>query len=100
MIESSEGNFYYSGDTALTYDMKLIGEAHKLNFAMLCMGDNFTMGVEDAVIAADFVQCDHIIGMHYDTFGYIVINHEAAQKSFSAKGKQLQLMDIGETISM
>lgn len=100
VIESSEGNFYYSGDTALTYDMKLIGEEHELNFAILCMGDNFTMGVDDAVRASDFIKCDKIIGMHYDTFGYIVINHEVAQKAFTDKGKSLRLMDIGETISI
>lgn len=98
VVESNEGNFYYSGDTALTYDMKLIGEHHKLDFAMLCMGDNFTMGVDDAVIASDFVKCDHIIGMHYDTFGYIVINHDVAKNAFAQKGKKLTLMNIGESI--
>src|SRR5438105_13218453 len=53
VIESPDGNFYYSGDTALTYDMKLIGEATKLNFAILPIGDFFTMGIEDALRAAE-----------------------------------------------
>src|SRR5579864_1930088 len=60
VIESSEGNFYYSGDTALTMDMKLIGESTRLRFAALCMGDNFTMDFQDAVKAADFVRCSDI----------------------------------------
>ncbi len=100
MIFESEGKtFYYSGDTALFGDMKLIGEYHDLDFAFLCMGDNFTMGVEDAVIAADFIQCKDIIGMHFDTFGYIEIDHAAASKAFADAGKELTLMEIGASIS-
>src|SRR5262249_24398298 len=49
VVESSEGNLYFSGDTALTLDMKLIAESTKLKFAALCIGDNFTMGPDDAV---------------------------------------------------
>jgi L-ascorbate metabolism protein UlaG (beta-lactamase superfamily) len=96
VIDTSEGNFYFAGDTALTYDMKLIGESHKLNFAMLPIGDNFTMGVDDAVIAADFINCQKIIGMHFDTFGFIVVDHEAAKRKFADAGKELVLMKIGE----
>jgi len=97
VIESKEGNFYYSGDTALTYDMKLIGEATKLKFAILCIGGNFTMGVDDAVRAAEFVKCDEIIGVHYDTFPQITINHANALEKFKAAGRHLQLLKIGET---
>ncbi|MEM6381008.1 MAG: MBL fold metallo-hydrolase, partial [Bacteroidota bacterium] len=100
VIESSDKNFYYSGDTALTYDMKLLGEYHSLDLAFLCMGDNFTMGPEDALIAADFIQCDQIIGMHYDTFGYIVIDHEATINLFAEKGKILSLMEIGGSLEV
>ncbi len=100
VIQSTAGTFYFSGDTALTYDMKLIGEQYKLDFAFLCMGDNFTMGVADAVIAAEFIQCDRIVGIHYDTFGYIVIDHEAAKQQFAAAGKQLFLPAIGDSIEL
>lgn len=98
VIESEAGSFYFSGDTALTYDMKLLGAYHNLDFAFLCMGDNFTMGVSDAVIAASFIDCDQIIGMHYDTFGYIVIDHADATEQFSSQGKTLHLPEIGESI--
>ena len=100
VVETQKGAFYHSGDTALTYDMKLIGEQHDLKFAFLCLGDNFTMGVEDALIAANFIQCQKIIGMHFDTFGYIEINHEEAIDKFAAKGKELILMDIGNSLQL
>lgn len=98
IVESQEGNFYYAGDTALTYDMKLIGEYRKINFAFLPIGDNFTMGPENAIIACDFINCNDIIGMHYDTFGYIKIDHNESQNKFKQSGKSLTLMKIGETI--
>jgi len=98
VIESSEGSFYYSGDTALTYDMKLLSEFHDLNFAFLCIGDNFTMGIEDSAIAAQFAGVSDVIGMHYDTFGYIEINHQAAKEHYESKGLNLTLFNINETI--
>ena len=97
VVESAEGNFYYSGDTALTYDMKLIGESTKLKFAVLCIGDNFTMGVDDAVKAAEFVRCNEILGVHYDTFPQIKIDQAAAKEKFKVAGKNLHLLQIGET---
>lgn len=100
IIESTQGNFYYSGDTALTYDMKLIGEYRKVDFAFLCIGDNVTMSVDNAIIAADFIKCELIIGMHYDTFEYIKINKEEAIEKFSRNGKELRLIPIGNTIEL
>ncbi len=93
--------FYLAGDTALTMDMKLIPmTCPKLSFAVLPIGDNFTMGYEDAVIASDFIECDNVIGCHYDTFGYIKIDHEAAKKAFADKGKTLTLPAIGDTLTL
>lgn len=97
VIESEEGNFYYSGDTALTLDMKLIGESTKLKWAALCVGDNFTMGADDAIKAAEFVNCNEILGVHYDTFPPIKIDHKVAIDKFAAKGKKLHLLKVGET---
>ncbi len=98
VIESTDGNFYFSGDTALTLDMKLIGESTQLKFAALCIGDNFTMGPDDAIKAADFVRCKEILGVHYDTFPPIKIDHAAAQAKFKAAGKHLHLLSIGGTL--
>ena len=99
VVESVGGNFYFSGDTALTMDMKLIGESTRLKFAALCLGDNFTMGVDDAVKAAEFVRCDEILGVHYDTFPPIKIDHRAAVEKFKAAGKQLRLLRPGDSHS-
>ena len=96
VIESADGNFYFSGDTALTLDMKLIGESTPLKFAALCIGDNFTMGPDDAVQAAEFVRCNEILGVHYDTFPPIKINHDLAVEKFRAAGKTLHLLQPGE----
>lgn len=97
VVKSKYGNFYYAGDTALHFDMKLIGEYEKLHFAVLPIGDNFTMGIEDALRATDFIECNRIIGVHFDTFPYIKIDKEDAIKRFAAKGKELILLTIGET---
>jgi L-ascorbate metabolism protein UlaG (beta-lactamase superfamily) len=96
VIESTEGNFYYSGDTALTMDMKLIGESTRLTFAALPIGDNFTMGVDDAIKAAEFVRCHEVLGLHYNTFPPIRIDPPAAIEKFKAAHRRLHLLLPGE----
>lgn len=91
---------YMAGDTALTMDMKLIGMEFDLDLAILPIGDNFTMGIKDAVLASDFIECNNIIGCHYDTFGYIEIDHEGAKKAFDAVEKQLTLLEIGSSYEL
>lgn len=100
LLEVDGKRIYYSGDTALTQDMKLIGEYWRPDVALLPIGDNFTMDVDDAILASDFINCKEIIGMHYDTFGYIKINHEEAIRKFELRGKTLHLMGIGSTIEI
>ena len=101
VIESSEGNFYYSGDTALTMDMKLIPLTSKpIDFAVLPIGDNFTMGIDDSILAAEFCGTKRVIGVHYNTFGYIKIDKESALSAYKNKGKELLLPEIGETINI
>ncbi|WP_373496098.1 metal-dependent hydrolase [Aquiflexum sp.] len=100
VIQHEQGCFYYAGDTALSYDMKLIGEEFKIDFAFLPIGDNFTMGIKDALKAADFVRTKKIIGIHYDTFPYIEIDTEAAKKATEEAGKDLILLNIGESIRL
>ncbi|WP_297332511.1 metal-dependent hydrolase [Flavobacterium sp.] len=100
VIEGEHKNIYIAGDTALTYDMKLIPLRTKLDLAILPIGSNFTMDVEDAIIASDFLECDKILGYHYDTFGYIKINHEEAKRKFYDKNKDLMLLEIGSSLEL
>lgn len=100
ILETSEGNLYIAGDTALTMDMKLIPMQCSIDLAVLPIGDNFTMGIESAIIASDFIECNKVLGYHYDTFGYIVIDHDEAQKAFADEGKDLILLPIGEALSI
>ncbi len=101
VIKSDEGNFYYAGDTALTMDMQLIPRWAKIDFAVLPIGDVFTMDVEDAIVAAEFVQTKKVVGVHYDTFDPIKLeDKEGAKKRFAEAGIDLLLPAIGETIEV
>jgi L-ascorbate metabolism protein UlaG (beta-lactamase superfamily) len=100
VIQSNEVTFYFAGDTALTYDMKLIADEFKIDFAFLPIGDNFTMGIEDAIKAAGFVGTNKVIGMHYDTFPYIKIDKEATKNAADKEGVELIMFNIGEKITL
>ena len=99
VIQNDEGTFYYAGDTALTKDMELIGEEFDLTFAVLPVGDNFTMGMADAMKATDMINCKEIVGVHFDTFPYVAIDHSDAQALAADAGVNLTLPKIGEEIS-
>lgn len=100
LIMSETENFYYAGDTSLTMDMKLIPMWCKLNTAFLPIGDNFTMDATDAIIASEFIECNKIIAMHFDTFGFIKINHDEVKLQFSKANINLAIPKIGETFSI
>ena len=100
VVKTASGNFYYSGDTALTLDMTLIKKFAAIDFAVFPIGDMLTMGVDDAIQAAEFVDTTKIIGVHYDTFGFIKIDKEAAISQFKANGMILHLPAIGESIEI
>ncbi len=100
IVYTSERTFYYSGDTALTLDMQLIPRWAKLDFAVLPIGDNFTMGAEDSAECARMVQAKTVVGVHFDTFGYIKIDHEKAKKIFADAGSTLHLVEIGKSIEL
>ncbi len=100
ILTSVNKNFYYSGDTALTLDMQLIPRWANLDFAVLPIGDNFTMDYADAIEAAKMVNVTSVLGVHYDTFPYIKINHQQVKQSFAAEGITLHLPTIGQTIEL
>jgi L-ascorbate metabolism protein UlaG (beta-lactamase superfamily) len=99
VITTKDKKIYYAGDTALTYDMKLLAE-EKLAWAILPIGDNYTMGADDAIKATDFINCKNVIGVHYDTFPAIKIDKEVVREKFKRAGVNLQLPPIGESIDL
>ena len=99
-LKTADGNFYYSGDTGLTLDMTLVPKWANLDFAVFPIGDMLTMGVEDAIEAAGFVNTTKVLGVHYDTFGFIQLNKEKAIADFAKSGLTLYLPAIGETIEI
>lgn len=98
VIDTGDKCFYYSGDTSLNLNMRLIGDFFNIDFALLPIGDNFTMGFTEAIIASDYVQTDKIIGLHYDTFSNIEINKEEAMLLAEGSQKELLLLKIGKSI--
>lgn len=98
IVTAGDKSFYYSGDTALTMDMQLIPRWAKPAFAVLPIGDNFTMDVADAIECARMIQCDTVVGVHYDTFGFIKIDHQKAVADFREAGIKLHLIPIGDTV--
>ena len=97
VIYADGKRIYFAGDTALTWDMKLL-EDENLDWAFLPIGDNYTMGADDAIKASSFINCENIIGMHYDTFPVIKIDKNEVSQKFIAAGINLQLPEIGESI--
>ena len=100
VISYNDKSVYIAGDTAVTFDMKLIPMQTKLDLVVLPIGDNFTMGIDDAIIASDFVECNKILGCHYDTFPPIEIDKTLAIEKFKTKSKELVLLEIGASINI
>lgn len=98
VLSTPDGNFYYGGDTALTMDMQLIPQFTTLDFAVFPIGDDLTMGPEEAIVAAQFVKVKKVVGVHYDTFGFIKIDHDRAKETFAKAGMELELVPIGGQI--
>jgi L-ascorbate metabolism protein UlaG (beta-lactamase superfamily) len=99
-FQTVSGSFYYSGDTGLTLDMKLVADWTKPDFAVFPVGGGLTMGADDAIEAARLVGAKQIVGVHYDTFGFIKIDHAKAVETFKHAGLTLHLPDIGSAIEL
>jgi len=101
VLETDHHKIYIAGDTALTYDMKLIPKViGELDLAILPIGDNFTMGIKSALKATEFLACKKVLGYHYDTFEYIKIDKIKAITKFAKKRKELNLLPIGDALKL
>ena len=93
--------FYFAGDTSLFGDMKLLGELEKIDYAFLPIGDNFTMGPDDAVVAAKFLGADTVIPIHYSTWPIINQDPEAYKAKTEAETSSKVLVAApGSTVEL
>lgn len=101
VVISLEGkNIYHAGDTGLFLDMKLIGEITPLDIAIVPIGDNFTMGIDDAVKAVEFLNPKLAIPIHYNTFGVIQADPQEFKRKVESIGKKCVIIPFGETIEL
>jgi L-ascorbate metabolism protein UlaG (beta-lactamase superfamily) len=91
---------YHAGDTSLFLDMKLIGEMNSIDHAFLPIGDNYTMGIDDAVKAAEFLNCNAVTPIHYSTFPVIESDPEEFKRKIEAIGKKCVLLPIGKNYEL
>ena len=90
---------YHAGDTGLFSDMKLIGQLNDIDVALLPIGDNFTMGVEDAVLAAEFLQARNYVPMHFNTFDLIKVDPDEFLDGLRQKGLSGNVLEVGESLT-
>lgn len=101
VIEIGGQVVYFAGDTGLFSDMKLIGELCGVTVAVLPIGDNFTMGIKEAVVAAEFVGAKKVIPIHYNTWPLIAADAAEFKKQVEAKGKAtVEVVKPGESVEL
>jgi L-ascorbate metabolism protein UlaG (beta-lactamase superfamily) len=89
--------FYHAGDTGLFYDMKLLGDLNTIDVAFLPIGDNFTMGPEDAAKAVEFLHPRHAVPMHFGTFEVLEPDASGFAARAEGLGSQIDVLEVGET---
>jgi len=98
VIKMGGKTVYHCGDTGLFYDMKLIGEMNKIDIMLVPIGDNFTMGIDDAVKAVELANPEIAIPMHYNTFPVIPADPNEFKRKVETIGKKSIIMEFGQTI--
>jgi L-ascorbate metabolism protein UlaG (beta-lactamase superfamily) len=91
-------NIYFAGDTGLFYDMQLLGQLQKIHMALLPIGGNFTMDIEDAVKAVEFLSPELAVPMHYNTFDSIRANPEEFVSRVRDLGFRAKSLDVNESV--
>jgi L-ascorbate metabolism protein UlaG (beta-lactamase superfamily) len=93
-------NIYHCGDTGLFYDMKLIGEMTPIDYMLVPIGDNFTMGIDDAVKAVELANPKVAVPMHYNTFPVIEADPNEFKTKVEALGKKAIVLEYGQEIEL
>jgi L-ascorbate metabolism protein UlaG (beta-lactamase superfamily) len=97
-IVTMDKTVYHAGDTGLFMDMQLIGELYNPDVALLPIGDNFTMGIKEAVKAAELIKPKLVIPMHYNTFDIIKQDPEEYARLLKDKNIPVQILRVGESL--
>lgn len=100
LLTIGDQTLYHMGDTALFSDIKLIGELHNIDIAAVPIGDQFTMGPEEALIAAKWTGAKHIIPIHFNTFPPIRQNGEQFVTQLAQQGQQGHELSPGQSIEL
>ncbi|KAB2909560.1 MAG: metal-dependent hydrolase [Ignavibacteriales bacterium] len=100
ILNIEEVTLYHSGDTGLFYDMKLIGEMNKIDYLMIPIGDNFTMGIDDAIVAVGFINPKVTIPIHFNTFPVIENDPQEFKRKLESVNKQCRVLYYGEEITI
>jgi L-ascorbate metabolism protein UlaG (beta-lactamase superfamily) len=100
LITAEGKTIYHAGDTGLFGDMQLLGKLHKIDLAFLPIGDNYTMGPQDAVIAAQFLQAKLVVPMHYNTFPALKQDPQAFIENLASEGIKGIVMDPGQNLEI
>ncbi len=97
MLITAEGKtVFHAGDTGLFLDMQLIGELHPIDVALLPIGDNFTMGIDDAVRAIEFLQPKVTIPIHFGTFDVIDVDPQEFARKAADAGHKVEVLEVGQ----
>lgn len=100
VIQIGQHTLYHAGDTALFSDLKLVGERHPIDVALIPIGDHFTMGPDDALIAAQWINAKHTIPVHYNTFPPIEQNGEEFVSRLQQNGLKGHALKPGESLDL
>lgn len=100
LIQAEGKTIYFAGDTALTMEMQLLGSRHSIDLALLPIGDNFTMGPEDAVEAVRMLNPKVAVPMHYNTFDMIAVNPGDFAREATKHGCRVEVMKPGATLPL
>ncbi len=98
LVTADEKRLYHAGDTGLFYDMKLIGEMNPIDLALLPIGDNYTMGIDDAVKAVELLQPGLAAPMHYGTFDLIQADPGEFVRRVQDNGQKAEVIKVGGSL--
>lgn len=100
VVSHANKNCYFAGDTGLSAEMSVLAQQFTLNASFLPIGDRYTMGYKDALLASKMLETEMTIGMHYNTFEALNIDTQAAQQYFIDNNKKLTLLEVGDKIEL